>query len=135
MKRSVKIVKYVPIVMNIAIMIGCILSLCYVQSSSFMHPLFGFSVLVSIALWFLSVDFKFCAWHRILIVNIFVVSLIVFIDKNIYSFRNLTYIRILMISTVMSSFISALLFLKIKNITLKIKSLWKKIISAINQKL
>ena len=124
MKRSIAIIKYLPVIMNISIVIGCILSLLYIPNASFMHPLFGFSILISIALWFLSLDFKFCNWHRVLIVNIFITSLIVFIDKNIHSFESITYIRILLISTALASFISALLYFSIERIILKVKSLW-----------
>jgi hypothetical protein len=119
MRAILKIVKYWPVVTNLSVATAFGFALINIHISSYLSPLLGTSIITALCFLMLSMYFKFCWWHRILIINLIAVSLIVFIDKNIYSFESITYIRIVLFSTISAMLISGFLYFGIKNLKSK----------------
>ena len=112
MRALIKLVKYYPILVNIYILI---IMLTYVSGirinvSTYLYTYIGHSFYVDIVLILLSIVFRFCVWHRILIANMMLcLAIETLTNHNIY-IKNDVYIMI--ISTIITIFMSLLIFRK-----------------------
>lgn len=95
MKRLIMIVKWWPIITNLVIVAIFSLSFFNVYVGNVLSPLFGTSMFIGILWYYLSTDCHFCAWHRVLIINLILISAIVLIDKTFYSFQSLFYVKLI----------------------------------------
>jgi len=105
-RRSIQIIKWWPIITTFMVMIGLILILFSVNIYSILSPLFGICFFTSCCWYFFSLDFKFCFWHRLFIINLAVISLIVLFDKNVHQIGFIFYVRgliLLCCSTILAS--------------------------------
>lgn len=74
MNRRLKIwlVKYFPFMANINFFVILILQLFDIDIKGITAFIFGSSILSSLNFFVDSIDLKFCNWHRVLLVNMFV---------------------------------------------------------------
>lgn len=82
-KLILAIIKYYPILMNfiICIIFGEYLFSDNYDISNFLKPIFGYSLLISLLFLLLSIDKRFCWWHRLLICNMVANNLMSMFDK------------------------------------------------------
>lgn len=112
MRPLIKLVKYYPILVNIYILI---IMLTYVSGirinvSTYLYTYIGHSFYVDAVFIILSIVFRFCVWHRILISNMMLcLAIETLTNYNIY-IKNDVYIMI--ISTIITIFIALLIFRK-----------------------
>lgn len=112
MRALIKLVKYYPILVNIYILI---IMLTYVSGirinvSAYLYTYIGHSFYVDAVFIILSIVFRFCVWHRILIANMMLcLAIETLTNHNIY-IKNDVYIMI--ISTIITIFMSLLIFRK-----------------------
>ena len=112
MRALIKLVKYYPILVNIYILI---IMLTYVSGvrinvSDYSYTYIGHSFYVDAVFILLSIVFKFCVWHRLLIANMMLCLVIeTLTNHNIY-IKNDVYIMI--ISTIITIFIALITFRK-----------------------
>jgi len=71
-------VKYIPVVINVWIL----LLLLGVMNDK-LYPLFGQSLIFNILLYLLSIKYKFCLWHKALIISMTTCLMIEFIEIQI----------------------------------------------------
>ncbi len=77
MKYTVVIIKISPILLNIYMALTIIFALLDVDNTPF-DSVFGHSLWMDAILYNLSKRFKFCAWHRVLILNLMGVAILSF---------------------------------------------------------
>ena len=112
MRALIKLIKYYPILVNIYILI---IMLTYVSGvrinvSAYSYTYIGHSFYVDIVLILLSIVFRFCVWHRILIANMMLcLAIETLTNHNVY-IKNDMYIMI--ISTIITIFIAVFIFSK-----------------------
>ena len=112
MRALIKLVKYYPILVNIYILI---IMLTYVSGvrinvSTYLYTYIGHSFYVDAVFILLSIVFKFCVWHRLLIVNMMLcLAIETLTNYNIY-IKN--YVYIMIISTIITIFIALITFRK-----------------------
>ena len=112
MRALIKLVKYYPILVNIYILI---IMLTYVSGirinvSTYLYTYIGHSFYVDAVFILLSIVFRFCVWHRILIANmVLCLAIETLTNHNVY-IKNDMYIMI--ISTIITIFMSLLIFRK-----------------------
>ena len=112
MKSTVRLIKLAPILLNMYVAIVLTLSLMDVEVVSFDYVL-GHSVYVDIMLWHLSKRFRFCSWHRVLIINLLIqcgVQLIDVLTNCTIEFW--TILTIASVSAVTSAIVSTILYFK-----------------------
>lgn len=109
---AIQIVKWWPVVTMFMVMAGLILILFGVNFYGVLSPIFGCSLFTSICWWYFSKAFKFCFWHRLFILNLIVISLIVLIDKNIYHFEYIVYVRGLILLCCATILTSSILYFR-----------------------
>ena len=112
MRTLIKLVKYYPILVNIYILIIMItyVSGVRINVSSYLYTYIGHSFYVDAVFILLSIVFKFCVWHRLLIGNMMLCLVIeTLTNHNIY-IKNDVYIMI--ISTIITIFIALITFSK-----------------------
>lgn len=112
MKASVRLLKITPIVLTLYVAIVMVLSLLNVEVV-ILDRVFSHSVFMDVFLFHFSKRFKFCAWHRILIVNLLLQAIIQMID--VWSDFTIEYTIMIMISSVVllvSSILSTILYFK-----------------------
>ena len=112
MRTLIKLVKYYPILVNIYILI---IMLTYVSGvrinvSTYLYIYIGHSFYVDAVFILLSIVFKFCVWHRLIIGNMMLcLAIETLTNHNIY-IKNDVYIMI--ISTIITIFIALITFRK-----------------------
>lgn len=79
MKSTVRLIKITPILINIYLLILLVCTFMNIELMDTSYFL-GHSMYLDMMLWSVSKRFKFCVWHRILIGNMFLQSLIQAID-------------------------------------------------------
>ena len=79
--------KYMPVVIAIGIFINIILAIVY-EPLLIVNIMFGSSVTISISNYVISITFKFCKWHRILIDYAIFYQTLMIVDSYIYSLNN-----------------------------------------------
>lgn len=82
-KALILIIKYIPIIQMIGILANNILYSFGIQNNVSYHIfdfLVGNSVVTAILLWVCSNVFKFCSWHRLLIISNFIVVIMIAIS-------------------------------------------------------
>lgn len=112
MKISVRLLKITPIVLTLYVAIVMLLSLLNIEIV-ILDRVFGHSIFMDVLLFHFSKRFKFCAWHRILIINLLLQAIIQIID--VWSDFTIEYIIIIMVSSVIllgSSILSTILYFK-----------------------
>lgn len=112
MKLAILSVKFIPIVVSAALIAQCILALYDIDITRSVSTIYGHSIFYNSMLLVLSRAFHFCFWHRVIISNLIVINLIEWIDKNLFSFDPLQYVWMLIILLLISSLLSALLYLR-----------------------
>lgn len=111
LKFGIQLLKWLPVISTLAIIISFILILNGISVISLLsHPL-SCAMLPCVLIFVFSKIFRFCRWHRILIVNLFVVALISWINANFYRLPNLEFIRTILLITSLSGVISTILYL------------------------
>ena len=78
----INFIKVFPVVIQVIIVANIFDYYHKFSITNWLYPLFGFSVLWGILMLLLSIVFKFCIWHRLLIYNIIFNSLCEFISVN-----------------------------------------------------
>ena len=112
MKSTVRLIKLAPILLNMYVAIVLTLSLMDVEVVSFDYVL-GHSVYVDIMLWHLSKRFRFCSWHRVLIINLLIQCGVQLIDVlSNYTIEFWTLLSIASVSVVVSAVTSTILYFK-----------------------
>lgn len=112
MKSTVRLIKLAPILLNMYVAIVLTLSLMDVEVVSFDYVL-GHSVYVDIMLWHLSKRFRFCSWHRVLIINLLIQCGAQLIDVlSNYTIEFWTLLSIASVSVVVSAVTSTILYFK-----------------------
>ena len=109
MRRSIQIIKWWPIVMTLIMMIGLICVLFNASIMTYTGPLFGICFFTSLCWYYFSLDFKFCFWHRLFILNLAINSLIVLYDK-IYHIPFVFYMRGLILLCCITILVSSILY-------------------------
>ena len=108
MRALIKLVKYYPILVNIIML--TYVSGIRINVSSYLYTYIGHSFYVDAVFILLSIVFRFCIWHRILIANMMLcLAIETLTNRNIY-IKNDVYIMI--ISTIITIFIALLIFRK-----------------------
>ena len=112
MRTLIKLVKYYPILVNIYILI---IMLTYVSGirinvSTYSYTYIGHSFYIDAVFILLSIVFRFCVWHKILIGNMVLCLAIETLTNYNVSIKNDVYIMI--ISTIITIFIALLIFRK-----------------------
>ena len=108
MRTLIKLVKYYPILVNIIML--TYVSGIRINVSTYLYTYIGHSFYVDIVLILLSIVFRFCVWHRILIANMMLcLAIETLTNHNVY-IKNDMYIMI--ISTIITIFMSLLIFRK-----------------------
>lgn len=110
MKFAILSVKFIPIIVTVALLFQCIMALFDIDISLKVATIYGHSILYNSMLLVLSKAFRFCYWHRIIISNLIVINAIEWTDRNLFSFDSLQYVWMLIILISTSSLISALLY-------------------------
>lgn len=111
----VNIIKYYPVVMNIYLLIamGLYLLDIDINISKYIYTILGQSFITNIILYYLSVKFKLCEWHRILIINMTLCLLLETLHN--WNLLDWDYSYLTILTTILTSLI-ALLWAKIKKI-------------------
>ena len=112
MRPMLKLIKYYPILVNLYVLLGMLIyvSGIRINVSTYLYTYIGQSFYVDAVFILLSVVFRFCIWHRILIANMMLcLAIETLTNYNIY-IKNDVYIMI--ISTIITIFISVLIFRK-----------------------
>lgn len=112
MKATVRLIKLAPILLNIYIVLVLFLSALNIEVVSFDYVL-GHSMYVDMMLWHLSKRFKFCSWHRVLIINLLIQCTLQLIDVlTNCTIEFWTILTIASVSAVTSAIVSAILYFK-----------------------
>ena len=95
----IKLLKYYPVIVNLWILIDMIGYFLNVKVSEYSYTLLGHSLYLDIILLILSLKFKFCLWHQILILSssfyLIVETLNIWgLENNYYFYVNLCVIAI-----------------------------------------
>lgn len=70
MKLSDRVIMYLPIALNAILFIMCIEWMAGINYiSDYSYTFFGYSFVVILLLYILSVERRFCLWHRLLLYN------------------------------------------------------------------
>ena len=112
MRPLIKLVKYYPILVNLYVLLGMLIyvSGIRINVSTYLYTYIGHSFYVDAVFILLSIVFRFCVWHRILIGNmVLCLAIETLTNYNVY-IKNDVYIMI--ISTIITIFISLLIFRK-----------------------
>ena len=112
MRALIKLVKYYPILVNLYVLLCMLIyvSGIRINVSAYSYTYIGHSFYVDIVLILLSIVFRFCIWHRLLIGNmILCLAIETLTNHNVY-IKNDMYIMI--ISTIITIFMSLLIFRK-----------------------
>ena len=112
MRLAILSVKYLPAIMTLLLIVQCLLSLADVEYSNLISTIYGHSILYNLLLLSLSYAFRFCLWHRILIVNLIFINIIEWIDVNIYEFEALDYVLSILLLSLLTSLVSTILYFK-----------------------
>lgn len=116
MRRSISNIKMWPIITNFVIFVAFLFALFDNKIYDITSPLFGVCLLVSYYWYGFSIDFKFCSWHKVLILNLALISIIVLLNNIAIRFDNgmgkLTLIRLVLSLTTLFSLISRILYRK-----------------------
>lgn len=112
MRLAILSVKFVPILVSIALIIQCILALLDMRTTGFVSTIYGHSILYNAMLLALSKAFRFCFWHRVIILNLILINLIEWVDRNLFSFDSLQYVWMLIILLLASSLVATLLYIR-----------------------
>ena len=110
MKLAILSVKFIPIIVTVALVFQCVMALYDIDISESVATVYGHSLLYNSMLLVLSKAFRFCYWHRIIIIGLMTINLIEWVDRNLFSLDPLQYVWMLIILLLSSSLISALLY-------------------------
>ena len=108
----IKLIKYYPILLNAYILMTMSFyligyNLCI---EKYFYTFIGQSFIYNAILLYFSFKFKFCVWHRLLIYNMTFCLLLETITNLGFKLNNYAYIVV--ISTILTIFVSILIFLK-----------------------
>lgn len=82
----IQVVKYLPIIVHLIIVFNmvdvCILGESY---TDYLYPFIGHSLVFDILLYILSIAFKLCVWHRLLVINMVINAILEWITVNVVS--------------------------------------------------
>jgi len=112
LRVGIQFVKFAPIISTLAIIFSLVITLL---GSSLIYSLsmtVSTSILMCLLLYCLSKAFKFCAWHRVLIINLFFVALISWINLEFYRLPNILIIRIVLLISTTSALVATILYFK-----------------------
>lgn len=116
MNKSINYIKWWPIITNLVILVAFLFALFGIKIYDITSPLFGVCLLMCYYWWRFSIDFKFCLWHRILIANLSIVSIVVLFNNIAIRFdcgiKNLTLIRLVLSTTIVLSLIAFKIYYK-----------------------
>ena len=112
MRNTITVIKYWPVVTTLVIMLAFVFELLEMSIFNVLSPLFGCSLFMAICFYFISKLLRFCLWHRILIINLIVISVITFVNINIYRFQNIIVIQTCLLVSCISIITSLILYLK-----------------------
>ena len=118
-KTIIWIVRFSPIITNIAAVIGLTSTFFYPKLINHISPFFSGALFTCFGWWLLSKYFQFCFFHQLLIYNLALISCLVYLQINFRPFENIVYIRIILFSTIITLFlyyiITSLIFKNRKN--------------------
>lgn len=107
-KSVINIIKYYPVVMNVYILITMVICMIGfdINISHYTYTFIGQSFITNIILYFFSIKFKMCAWHRILIINMTICLLL----ETLHNFNLIKweYSYLVVVLTILASLISVL---------------------------
>ena len=108
--KIIKLIKYYPILLNAYILITMILYIIGYNLSiyKYFYTIIGQSFIYNAMLLYFSFKFKFCIWHRLLIYNMSFCLLLEAITK--YGIKINNYAYIVVISTILTIFVSIIIF-------------------------
>lgn len=100
LKSVLWIVKYSPIITNIAVMVGLIFTFTNYKLINHLSPNFSCALFTAVGWWVFSKHYRFCFFHRLLIINLAFISLLVYLQINWLVFDNAVYVRMMLLSTI-----------------------------------
>ena len=112
LKVSIQLVKFIPIISTLAIIISFVLILFGISIINLISIPLATPMLMCVLLYSLSMAFKFCKWHRVLIANLLLIALISWINITFYRFPNLLIIRTVLLISTMSILVALILYYK-----------------------
>jgi len=110
-KFCINLVRCIPILSTFCIIISLIFALFEINIVKIFYP-FSSSIITGILLYSLSKIFKFCLWHRVLIINLLLVASFTWINTLFKLTSNLMTIRMMLLITSLSSILALIIFIK-----------------------
>jgi len=117
---SIEIIKVVPIIITIWLLIVTTLLLNHVKGADLEYSIVGHSLIYNLAWLCLSIKYKFCVWHRVLIYNLMLINILEWINNrfNVFSNKQVIYTMIVLLCfTILTSIILRFKYGCIKRIT------------------
>jgi hypothetical protein len=112
MREAILWIKYVPVILNLGLVLGCLLALLYVDINPVNKLLNGHGLLIDLAWYRMSINHKFCNWHKVLIINLATGAIFAFIDREFLGLIPVTYIRVLLLMSSFSIVTALILYFK-----------------------
>lgn len=109
--KIVKLIKFYPVVLNIIILFMMLMYILDIDLNinKYLYTFIGQSFIYNAILLYFSFKFKFCIWHRLLIYNMTFCLLLETITN--FGFKLNNYAYIVVISTILTIFVSIIIFL------------------------
>lgn len=110
MKFLVKQIKYYPIIINLYILILMVFYVLgfHVDLNRFLYVALGHGLYANFIIFGISKIFKFCIWHRLLLINMSSCLILEGLRQYGFNINNLPYIVV--ISTILTIFVSIIIF-------------------------
>jgi hypothetical protein len=112
MREVILWIKYIPVILNLTLILGCLFALLYIDINHVNKLLSGSGLLVDFAWYRMSLKHKFCEWHRVLIYNMAAGAIFAFIDREFLGLIPVTYIRVLLLMSSFSIVTALILYFK-----------------------
>lgn len=110
--KVIKLIKYYPIIVNLYILVtmGLYIFNIYYPFGFYCYTFLGQSFYLNVLILLLSIKFRFCIWHRLLIYNMSFCLLLETIHN--YGINISNHIYIVVLSTIITIFMAIILFIK-----------------------
>lgn len=105
---TIEIIKVVPIIITVWLLIVTTLLLNHVKGADLEYSILGHSLLYNTAWLCMSINKRFCIWHRVLIYNLMIINTLEWINNRfqVFTNKNAIYIIItLLCFTILTSII------------------------------
>jgi len=117
---SIEIIKVVPIIITMWLLVVTTLLLNHVKHADLEYSILGHSLIYNVSWLCLSIKYRFCIWHRVLIYNLILINILEWINNRFQVFTNKEVIYTMTVLLCVTIFISLILKFKygcIKRVT------------------